>query len=395
MSSCDNNVNINIKDLPQVFNITSGDYLIVENDQGTNIIDFKDIIISPEQTSFSTGLTSVQSDIATLSADLKVVSNAALPKPNTMNIRMSLSPSTPTPITSLTGANASTLYVHPYRGDAVTLYDTSLSAWQLYDFTSTVSESLVRICNVADTCYDIYLSRINNGFSVTSRPWVNSNAGTIDFLATTETKFIDGIAIHPTDSSKRLIGSLRTTNAGRSEYSFGNTAAVGVSGSHPKFFIWNMYNRQPEPFSILDNRGEDRGWTTTTVGQNASANGPFESFGGTLDNRVSFISREPVMLNLNSTYYVSGASLSSYYFAYSLNNSAPTTVSQLFANTPGVPILQEKANQAMTYSTSLRILPGYNFIQLVDMTFTGQIYTFLTYGGGRNSFGTIGTIQDI
>ena len=54
-----------------------------------------------------------------------------------------------------------------------------------------------------------------------------------------------------------------------------------------------------------------------------------------------------------------------------------------------------KANQAMTYSTSLRVLPGYNFIQLVDMTFANQIYNFLTYGGGRNSFGTIGTIQDI
>ena len=394
MSSCDNNVNINIKDLPQVFNITSGDYLIVENDQGTNIIDFKDIIISPEQTSFSTGLTSVQSDIATLSADLKVVSNAALPKPNTMNIRISLSPSTPTPITSLTGANASTLYVHPYKGDAVTLYDTALSAWQLYDFTSTVSRSLGEICSVADTCYDIYLSRLNDGFSITSRSWVNSNAGTIDFLADTQTKFIDGVAVHPTDSSKRLIGSLRTTIAGRSEYSFGNTANVGISGSHPKFYIWNMYNRQPEPFSILDNRGVDRVWSTTTLGQNASADGPFERFGGTSDNRVSFISREPIMVNLNSTYYVSGASLSSFYFAHSLNKENPT-VSELFANTPGIPILQEKANQAMIYSSSFRILPGYNFIQLVDMTFTGQIYNFSIWSGNRNSFGTIGTIQDI
>jgi len=79
MSSCDNNVNINIKDLPQVFNIASGDFLIVENDQGTNIIDFKDIIITPEQTSFNVSVSSLQSSVTTLSSDFAKVSNAALP----------------------------------------------------------------------------------------------------------------------------------------------------------------------------------------------------------------------------------------------------------------------------------------------------------------------------
>ena len=392
MSSCDNNVYINIKDLPQVFNITGGDYLVVENEQGTNIIDFKDVIITADQTSFSVGLSALESAVNILSSDLKTISNAALP--SIMNVRLSLDSTTPSPTLSLTGTNASTLYVHPFKGDTVTLYNTSLSAWQAYDFTAPLGVSLASICNIANTCYDIYLSRVDDAFSVTSRSWSDQNPGNNNFTSTTETTFIDGIALHPTDVTKRLIGSIRTTSAGISEYSFGNTAAVGVSGSHPKFFVWNMYNREPVPFSILDNRGVDQGWTTTSLGQNASANGPFEKFGGTTDNRVSFISREPVMLNLNSTHFVVGASLSSFYFTYALNLETPT-VSELLTNMPGIPILEDKANQAMTHSTSLRILPGYNFIQLASMTYTGQDVTFETWGGNRHSYGTTGVIQNI
>jgi hypothetical protein len=394
MSSCDNNVYINIRDLPQVFNVTGGDFLVVENAQGTSIIDFKDIIITADQTTFGTGLSALGTTVNTLSSELKVVSNAALP--GIMNVRLSLDPNTPTPTVSLTGSNASTLYIHPFKGDTVTLYDTSLSAWNAYSFNSTIGKSLIDICPIANTCYDIYLSIVNDAFEVTSRPWSNQNAGPNDFTASTETKFIDGIALHPTDSTKRLIGSLRTTIAGNSEYSFGTTASQGVSGSHPKFFVWNMYNREPVPFSIIDNRGIDQGWTTTTLGQNASANGPFEKFGGTSDNKVSFISRESVMINLNSTHYVQGVSLSAYnyYFTYSLNQETPT-VGQLLANTPGLPILEQVTNQAMTNSASLRVLPGYNFVQLVSMTYTGEYVTFLTWGGDRRSFGTSGVIQDV
>jgi hypothetical protein len=394
MSSCDNNVYINIRDLPQVFNVTGGDFLVVENAQGTSIIDFKDIIITADQTTFGAGLSALGTAVNTLSSELKIVSNAALP--SIMNVRLSLDPNTPTPTVSLTGSNASTLYVHPFKGDTVTLYDTSLSAWNAYNFNSTIGTSLMSICPIANTCYDIYLSITNDAFVITSRPWSNQNPGPNDFTAATETKFIDGISLHPLYSTQRLIGSLRTTTAGISEYSFGTTASLGSSGSHPKFFVWNMYNREPVPFSIIDNRGVDQGWTTTTLGQNASANGPFEKFGGTSDNKVSFISRESVMINLNSTHYVQGVSLAAYnyYFTYSLNLETPT-VNQLLANTPGIPILEQVTNQAMTNSSSLRILPGYNFIQLISMTYTNQNVTFFTWGGNRRSFGTSGVIQDI
>jgi len=393
MASCDSKTYTNIRDLPQTFNITSGDYLIVENPQGTNIIDFKDVILPIEQTTYADTLSTLEVNVAALSAELKIVSNAALP--SIMNVRMSLSPTTPTPTTSLTGSNAGTLYVHPFKGDTVTLYDTALSAWKAYTYNTVIGTPLVNICSIADTCYDIYLGIKGGAFEITSRPWSNQNVGPNNFISTAETNYIDGVALHPTDRSKRLIGSIRTTIAGQSEYSFGTTAAVGISGTHPKLFVWNMYNREPVSFSILDNRGIDQGWTTTTLGQNGTNDGPFERFGGTSNNKVSFIAREPVIINLNSIHYVSPVVGSySYYFGYSLNLETPT-VSQMLINSPGVPIYEAFAGSAMSQNANFRILPGYSFIQLVSMTYAGQNVRYWTWGGNRHSYGTTGVIQNI
>lgn len=42
----------NIKDLPQLEEIIEGNYLIVENEIGTNIIDFADFVVGPDNVSF-------------------------------------------------------------------------------------------------------------------------------------------------------------------------------------------------------------------------------------------------------------------------------------------------------------------------------------------------------
>jgi len=394
MASCDNKLYTNIKELPQVYNVASGDYLLVENPQGTNIINFKDVILPIEQTTFLGSLSTISTNITILSTDLKVVSNAALP--GIMNVRMSLSRSSPTPATSLTGADAGTLYVHPFKGDTVTFYNPTLSAWTSYTFNTVLPVSINSICEQANTCYDIYMSINSVGaFQVTSRSWSNQNLGPNDFNLKSETSYIDGIALHPTDKSKRLIGSLRTTIAGRSEYSFGTTAVSGVAGTHPKFYVWNMYNREPISFAILDNRGVDRGWTTTTLGQNGASDGPFERFGGTSDNRVSFIAREPVVLNMNSIHYVQAVVAPyAYYFSYSLNLETPT-VSQMLDNTPGLPIFETSAGGAMSQNANFRVSSGYNYIQLVSMTYAGQNVHYWTWGGNRHSYGTTGIIQNI
>lgn len=393
MSSCDTKTYINIKDLPQIFNITAGDYLIVENPQGTSILDYKDFIITADQLStVSTTLTTLSVDIATLSAEVKGVSNSTLPA--VMNVRMSFSSAQPTPTTSLTGTNASVLYIHPFKGDTVTLYDTSLSAWQAYDFNTIISAPLASICNVANTCYDIYLSISNNAYKITSRPWSNSNAQSIDFNDPRETQYVDGVPLHPTDRSMRLIGSIRTVAAGQSELNFGTSSIVG--GSSPKIFLYNIYNQQAATFSIIDTGTYNalsgfNIWTSTLAGQTALGNGPFEAFGGT-GNRISFITREQNTITLNTATYT--LSNIAWYSGYSLDNAAPT-VSQLRSALPGIPIIESNRPGVVTNSMAASIQPGYHFIQLVSMTYATQgNQQFITWSGdsSRYSYGTTGVL---
>jgi len=58
---------VNIKELPLVNEVQAGDFFIVETTQGTNIIDFSNIIIPPENTSFYGEIQQLQTDVAGLS----------------------------------------------------------------------------------------------------------------------------------------------------------------------------------------------------------------------------------------------------------------------------------------------------------------------------------------
>ena len=69
-----NNYNtINVKELPQLEQILAGNYLIVENNAGTNKLDFADFVIGPQNTSFFNG---IANDIFTLSASQIILSTA-------------------------------------------------------------------------------------------------------------------------------------------------------------------------------------------------------------------------------------------------------------------------------------------------------------------------------
>lgn len=80
---------INVKDLPSLEQILNGDFLIVENINGTNRLDFADFVIGPSNTSF---YTSVANDIRSVSAknikldtDIKSVSSTVAKEISTLN----------------------------------------------------------------------------------------------------------------------------------------------------------------------------------------------------------------------------------------------------------------------------------------------------------------------
>lgn len=62
---------INIKQLPQINTIQGGDYLIVDTPDGTGIIDFADVVIDLEQTSFEPTIVALTSEVIALSSEMQ------------------------------------------------------------------------------------------------------------------------------------------------------------------------------------------------------------------------------------------------------------------------------------------------------------------------------------
>ena len=75
---CVDNKNLiyNIKELPETFSVAAGDMLIIETDEGTNIMDYNNFVIGLDNTTFGTTITQNVTDIATLSSDVEALSSA-------------------------------------------------------------------------------------------------------------------------------------------------------------------------------------------------------------------------------------------------------------------------------------------------------------------------------
>jgi len=68
---------VNIKELPLINQVQAGDFFIVETTAGTNIVDFSNIIIPPENTTFYGEIEQLQTDVNALST-LYVLQNALI-----------------------------------------------------------------------------------------------------------------------------------------------------------------------------------------------------------------------------------------------------------------------------------------------------------------------------
>lgn len=65
----------NIKELPETFSVAAGDLLLIETEEGTNIMDFNNFVIGLDNTTFGTTITQHSTDIASLSSDFDALSS--------------------------------------------------------------------------------------------------------------------------------------------------------------------------------------------------------------------------------------------------------------------------------------------------------------------------------
>lgn len=72
------NKNTSIKNLPQVEEIKAGDFLLVEADNGTSIIDFEDFVLGDNNTTHGFQISGLQTDITGLSSSIDTLSSSVI-----------------------------------------------------------------------------------------------------------------------------------------------------------------------------------------------------------------------------------------------------------------------------------------------------------------------------
>ena len=319
--------------------------------------------------------------------------------PSLNGIRLSFTNSTATPTTNITNANV--LYVHPYRGNVITLYNMTTQKWDIYPFNDIKSYPLV--CPSANTNYDIFIYRSNDDFAIEFVPWGSSEAG----IAGPIRVYQDGAIVKSvSEKNKRFIGCLRTTSANTSEQSFGGRVAGGAA---PKQFLWNAQNQVPvscysfetgtyyynnTPFSTTIGGTTTNGYWTGY--QRVNPNSALQGRG----NRFSFITGDYNTVNLlgqiynnanNNANNLTHTALIVAYVAAGINSDSAITsnesmmVSELmFMNmTPRCQVLKSFNS-------------GYHFIQLFENlgNYTGQTINFIMNEDHTNQTGFLASLTN-
>lgn len=143
-----------------------------------------------------------------------------------------------TPITTSDVTAATSVYVTPFKGNLIALYDGT--RWELYSF----SEITISVPATTNTNYDVFLYLSGGSVVAESVAWSG------DTTRTTALTRQDGVYVKSGATERRYVGSYRTTgSSGQTEDSIS------------KRFVWNYYNRLHRRFKVVDTTNS---WTYST-----------------------------------------------------------------------------------------------------------------------------------
>lgn len=351
---------------------------IDENDCMGDSLGTEGIINEPKGTINGSTLT-LDVAVQSLSGNLAELNETISGLATLIGIRLSLDPSTPTPTTDREGAAAQTLYVHPYRGNIITLWNSGRNRWTPYQISGVRAFPL--LCPSANTNYDIFLFNNNGNLAVEYVPWPDSSAGALPPTRT----YKDGIVVRSaSEPNKRFVGCLRTTSANMSEQTFGKNIE---GGANCKQYLWNAQNQIPITAYSFESgtyyaTGGANGWTPW---RRVNPNGP----GSGYNNRFSFIVGESTLVNMTAqvytSYYVYPYTNNVTYVALGVNNGEYVTLGS------GSQMVSELRGSDMTPRAQLMksFTGGYNFVQLFELLYVGPWATATMNEGHQNQTGYI------
>ena len=281
---------------------------------------------------------------------------------DTQNFRLTLTSNTPVMTSEVLAAT--TLYLTPYTGNRIALYNGS--SWDLL-ISSQVSISLSTIS--ADTNYDVFA--YNNSGTVTLEllAWTSSGAGTS--ARATSLAYQDGILVKSGTATRRYIGTIRGSASGQSQFSFGGLAN---GGTEAKLYVWNYNNRVLHTARSGDTTDS---WAYSTSGAWRAANGSNTA-------RISFVCglTEDRVQSSYSVYCVTNAGNVSCGIGVGLNST--TVFSGSTAHNNASPV-----NLQARYDGIIPI--GFNYLQALEIL--GNPGTVIFFGDAGTSLYQISSLQ--
>lgn len=165
------------------------------------------------------------------------ISSPPTVNPSVCNVRLTLTSAVPVTTSDVTAAT--TVYAALFSGNKIALYD-GASTWNLISFTETA----ITVPSTTSTMYDVFV--YNNAGTAT----FETVAWSTDTARATGLAYQDGVLIKNGATTRRYIGSFRTT-----------TVSGQTEDSVAKRYVWNYYNRALRQMKAVDATAN---WTYST-----------------------------------------------------------------------------------------------------------------------------------
>jgi hypothetical protein len=206
---------------------------------------------------------------------------------STVNARCTLTSGTPVTTSDVTAATS--VYIEPYQGNRIALYDGA--NWNL----RTVTATSFAVPATTSTMYDVF------AYDASSTPTYETLAWTNDTTRATALTTQDGVLAKSGATTRRYLCSFRTT-----------TVSGQTEDSKVKRYLWNYYNRVDR---ALVRKESTNSWTTTSL--------TFEQVNASAANQVDLVVGWPED-TLTLTAVLVGAATSDLSFDTSIGEDSTT-----------------------------------------------------------------------
>lgn len=191
-----------------------------------------DTQVTANAAAISTNTTNIATNVSDIASALALLALGLTPQ-----ARLSLSSSLPVSTSDVTAATS--VYLHPFNGNYVPIYDGS--KWVVRTLSTAIN---IAVPANTSTVYDVFVYWTGSALALNLEAWSSATARNVALTLQ------DGVYVKTGATGYRYVGTFRTT-----------TVSGQTEDSKTKRFLWNAYNRHPRSLEIQDATAS---WVYTT-----------------------------------------------------------------------------------------------------------------------------------